>query len=118
MICIGQKNLRSESPETVVFGIEEATARLMMGLEKPEGDKIFTSSDVTPIEIFGLNLIRAYGEMLDSKITGEWIRYHLLLRISRLRIGRKESILLGSGLKEMSERKGKGKLSDLFSGFK
>jgi len=113
-----QKKLRDETVDSSVFGTEEATAKLMMGFERPEGEKLFTLSDVTPTEIFGLNLIMNYGDKLYSKVTDGWVRNHLLLRISRLRIGRKEDILLMTGIVERSEKKGKGKLQDLFSGLK
>jgi hypothetical protein len=47
-----------------------------------------------------------------------WVEDFLRLRVSRMRIGRKELILLGSGIREYLDNKAKGKtrFSDLFQG--
>jgi hypothetical protein len=112
-------DLREQTPDTTVFGIEEATAKMLTTFEAPFGDKLKTLSDITPHEVFGLNLINQYGKIFHSKITEGWIKDHLLLRISMFRMGRKEDILIATGLREGVEtKKGKGKLTDLFAGFR
>jgi len=108
-----------ESPTGEVFGTEEALARIMMEMLKPDDIRLFTVSDVTPEEIFGLSTILQYANIFNSDAIRNWIKSFLLLRISRYRFGRDEFIMLGSGIKEFLEIKKKGsKLSDLFSGFK
>lgn len=46
----------------------------------------------------------------------DWIKEFLLLRISRLRAGRTEFVIVLSGIREFAEMKKKGKVTDLFSG--
>jgi len=116
---MAQKDLREQAPDTTVFGVEEATARMLQGFEAPEGEKLQSLSDVTPTEVFGLNLIKQFGEIFNSKVTEGWIKNHLLFRISMLRMGRKEDILIATGLREGIETKrGKGKITDLFAGLR
>jgi hypothetical protein len=90
----------------------------MTGFDNPTGERLFALSDITPNEVFGLNLIKSYADKFSSPLADDWIKRHLLFRISRLRIGRKELVLLLSGIAQ-SEKSGKKKsLSDLFSGLK
>lgn len=113
-----QKKLRDETVDSSIFGIEESQARLMTGFDNPTGERLFALSDITPNEVFGLNLIKSYADKFSSPLVDDWIKRHLLFRISRLRIGRKELVLLLSGIAQ-SEKSGKKKsLSDLFSGLK
>jgi len=109
----------NEAPSGEVFGTEEALAKISMELLKPEDFKLFTVTDVTPEEIFGLATLLQYAKLFNSKTIESWIRTFLLLRVSRYRFGRDEFIMLGSGIRDFVEMKKKGgKLSDLFSGFK
>jgi len=102
--------------ESEVYGTEEALARISMELLKPEEEKLLTVTDVTPIEIFGIPTLMALGKMFNSKLTEEWIKKFLMLRISRLRAGRTEFTIILSGMREFAELKKKGKISDIYSG--
>lgn len=102
-----------------LMGIEEALAKISMELLEPEEDKLMTVSDVTPEEVFTLALLMAYGKEFKSKMIDEWIKKFLLLRISRWRMGRREFLLLGTGLREATEEKSKkASLKSLFAGMK
>lgn len=89
-----------------------------MELLNPSGDKIYTVTDVTPQEIFGIATINRFGKLFKSKVIEDWVREFLLMRISRLRMGRREFMLLATGIKEVEERKRRGKVRDLFAGLK
>lgn len=102
--------------ESEVYGTEEALARISMELLHPTEDKLFTITDVTPAEIFGIPTLMAFSKMFGSKMSDEWIKKFLLLRISRLRSGRTEFTIVLSGMREFAELKKKGKLSDIYSG--
>ena len=54
--------------------------------------------------------------MFKSDLIKDWVREFLLLRISRLRAGRTEFVIVLSGMREFAELKKKGKVTDLFSG--
>lgn len=99
-----------------VMGTEEALARIAMELLEPEKSKLFTVSDITPEEVFGLATLLRIGKLFRSTLIQNWIRDFLLLRVSRLRLGRKEFLLLMTGIKEVEERKRRGKVKDLFAG--
>jgi hypothetical protein len=101
-----------------IYGTEEALAQIFMQLLAPQDDNLQTVSDVTPQEIFGLSVLNAYARIFDSNLMKGWSKDFLLLRISRMRIGRKELILLGSGIRDYLDNKSKGKnrFSDLFQG--
>ncbi|MFQ6119454.1 MAG: hypothetical protein ACE5KE_06165 [Methanosarcinales archaeon] len=109
---------RLDSGKTRVYGTEEALAQIFLELLNPSEDNIHTISDITPEEVFGLSVISSYATLFNSKILKSWMIDFLKLRISRLRIGRKELVLLGSGIREYLEGKQKGKLkfSELFAG--
>jgi hypothetical protein len=101
-----------------VYGTEEALAQIFLQLLEPDGKTLQTVSDVTPHEIFGLSVLNAFSRVLESKLMKEWTDDFMRLRVSRMRIGRKELIILGSGIREYLDSKAKGKtrFSDLFSG--
>jgi hypothetical protein len=110
---------RKEAPAPEVFGTEEALARIVMEMLRPEGSKLLTVTDVTAREIFGLSTIRRYADIFKSKVIDDWVRDFLLLRISRFRMGRREFILLGTGMREIAEEKRKKvKLQDLYAGLR
>jgi len=110
---------REDAPSSEVFGTEEALAKIAMEMLKPDGQKLFTVSDVTPREIFGICYMLRYAEIFNSSIMKNWVKDFLLLRISRLRMGRREFLMMGTGMKEMVEEKRKKlKLSDLYSGLR
>ena len=74
--------------------------------------------DITPEEVFGLATLFEYAKHFKSNIMLDWIKKFLLLRISRLRMGRKELILLGAGIRQLSEGRGKKSIEDLFAGLR
>lgn len=81
------------------------------------GDKsVLSVSDCTPEEIFGLSFMLSLAKKIDSEIMTEWVTDFLKLRISRLRLGRKELILLGAGASQWDKNR-KGSVGDLFAGF-
>lgn len=102
--------------ESEVYGTEEALARISMELLKPEEEKLLTVTDVTPIETFGIPTMMSFAKLFGSKLSEEWIKKFLLLRISRLRSGRTEFTIILSGMREFAELKKKGKLGDIYSG--
>lgn len=110
--------VRKEAPTPEVFGPEEATAKILTEMLNPQGDKIYTVSDVTAEEIFGLTALKMYGKTFKSKIVDDWIKHFLLLRISRFRLGRREFVVMATGIREIAEEKRKRKPSDLFAGLK
>ena len=56
--------------------------------------------------------------MFDSNLLKSWLNDFLRARISRLRLGRKELVLLGTGINDLMKAKksGKMKFGDLFQG--
>ena len=102
--------------ESEVFGTEEALAKISMELLEPRDEKLFTVTDVTATEIFGLPTMMELGKIFKSKLSENWIKDFLLLRISRLRAGRTEFVIVLSGIREFAELKKKGKVTDLFQG--
>jgi hypothetical protein len=69
-----------------------------------------------PSEIFALPSLMGIGKMFGSSVIEKWVKEFLLLRISRLRAGRTEFVIVLSGIREFAEMKKKGKVGDLFSG--
>ena len=114
---MAKEDLRRELPETTLIGVDEQTALELKSFFSPTGDKILSLTDVTPIECWGFPLIRAFGKVFSSKVTDDVVKDILLLRISRLRQGRKEEILITTGLREVGEaRKGRAALQSLIGG--
>jgi len=109
---------RKKKDDKEVFGVDEALAKMSLELLDPAEQKLFTVSDLTPKEIFILSTLLSYAEKFKSKLIKKWVKYFLLLRISRLRLGRREIIFLGAGLHETGDRRGKKSLSDIFVGLK
>lgn len=109
-----RKSIRDEAPESQIFGIDEAIAKISTQLMTPTKNNIYTISDVTPEEIFGIALILEMGDKFNSKIIKKWVDNFLMLRVSRLRLGRKELMMIGTGMRQQEERK-KG-TSNLFAG--
>jgi hypothetical protein len=107
---------REDTKESEVFGTEEALAKISMELLSPVEKKLFTVTDVTPSEIFGIPTLLAFAKKFKSDIMETWVEDFLLLRISRLRAGRQEFVIVLSGIRDFSEMKKKGKASDLFAG--
>jgi len=107
---------RKDVAESEVFGTEESLAKISLELLDPKDDKLLTVSDITPIEGFGIPTMMSLGKIFNSDLSKEWIRNFLLLRISRLRSGRTEFVIILSGMREYADLKKKGKISDLYSG--
>lgn len=106
-----------DSSKTDIVGLDEALAKISLELMNPEEEKLFTVTDVTPEEVFGIASLLAYADMVGSEKIKAWLKYFLLLRVSRFRTGRKEFMLIGSGLLGASEKKGGSKsVKDLFAG--
>jgi hypothetical protein len=113
-----RKSIKKEVDEHGVVGLDEALARVSLELMNPTEDKIFTISDLTAEEIFGLAGLLTYADFLDSKMMKNFVKYFLLMRISRFRLGRKEFLYILGGLQQISHLKGGAKTAkDLFSGF-
>lgn len=107
---------REDTRESEVFGTEEALAKISMELLDPAEKKLFTVTDVTPSEIFGMPTLLRLTDIFKSTIGKDWVEDFLLLRISRLRAGRTEFVVVLSGIREFAEMKKKGKIGDLYSG--
>ena len=90
-----------------------------MELLNPKEKKIFTTTDLTPAEIFGIPTLLRYADIFDSDLMRKWVEEFLLMRISRLRLGRKEIMMLMTGLRESMEiAKGKAKIGDMYQGLR
>lgn len=115
-----RKSLRDKEPTvSSIIGLEEALAQLSMEFMNPTTeDKLFTITDITPQEIFGISTLMSLAETFNSELMRNWVNNFLRLRISRFRMGRKELLMLGSGIKETGERRKRASLDSLFSGFK
>jgi hypothetical protein len=112
-----REKLKDTTKGGEIVGLDEALAKISLELMNPEEEKLLTVSDVTPEEIFGLSTLLCYAKIFRSTLIEGWIKNFLLLRISRMRIGRKEFLILGSGLGVVSDAKGKSKsVKDLFAG--
>lgn len=112
-----RKSIRESTPESQIFGIDEALAKISTQLMTPTKDNIYTISDITPEEVFGLSVLSTMAKKFDSKMIQDWIDNFLLLRVSRFRLGRKELLMLGSGMRQQTEQK-KGGTADLFMGLR
>lgn len=113
-----RQKLKKDSEEQGIVGLDEALAKVSLELMKPESERLYTVSDLTPEEIFGMSALLAHADFLKSAIMKQWVRYFLLLRVSRFRLGRKEFLLILGGLQQASQMKGGGKKAgDLFAGF-
>lgn len=106
--------------QSEIFGIEEAMAKVNLELMNPSTlPKLRALSDVTPQEVFGLSILSTYAKIFNSSVIENWIKEFLELRISRLRLGRREFVSLGTGMSEYAHEKKKGRSSgEIFAGFK
>jgi len=92
-------------------------AKIAMEMLSPTKDKLYTITDVTADEIFGLTSLMRFADIFNSNVMRKWVKEFMLLRISRFRLGRKEFLLLITGMKELAEeRRKKAKVTELFSG--
>jgi len=112
-----RKGLRESSPEAETFGLEEAIAKISTKVMSPKTEDLSGLTDLTPNEIFSLSYLSIYAEVFGSEIIKAWIEEFKRNRISRLRTGRKEGLMLGVGAKEDEKVKGRG-LGDFFNSFK
>jgi hypothetical protein len=109
-------DIRDQKKDMEIFGVEEALAKISTELLNPSEQKLFTVTDVTPNEIFLFPLLKILGDRFKSASVPDFIKTFLLLRISRLRLGRKEFVLMSSGLREIGEdKKRKTGLKDFFT---
>jgi hypothetical protein len=115
---------RDQLPESVLIGTEEAIAKAIQELLTPKEDNLYTVTDITPKEIFSLCYMKAFNSLFDSprdkkmNIVDEWLRKFLLLRISRLRLGRRELFMLSVGAREAMEERKRLKARDVFAGLR
>jgi hypothetical protein len=113
-----RKKLKKEADEGGIVGLDEALAKVALELMKPDGEKLYAVSDLTPEEVFGVSSLLAYADHLQSDTIKGWLRMLLLLRISRFRLGRKEFLVILTGLQQVSAGKGGSKsIKDIFAGF-
>jgi len=110
-----KKSLREKAPESDVFGLEEALAKISTKLMSPEDIDLLALSDLTPDEIFGVPLLQAYADVFGSTIMNNWTKRFLKGRISRFRKGRGEGLVLGIGQKQEQQKRSSG-IKDLFAG--
>jgi len=109
---------RGETPDSTVFGPEEALAKISMELLSPTGDKLMTVTDLTPEEIFGMAWLNRMAKIFKSDVMKDWAREFMLMRVSRMRRGRREFLLLGTGIREVGRQKKAGSVGDLFAGLR
>ncbi len=102
-----ERDERTRRTEESVFGIEEALAKMSIEFMNPKDEKLMTTSDLTPNEIFLISRLIMLSEKFKSDIVGNWARKFMLLRVSLLRKGRGEFVVLGTGLREAGEEKRK-----------
>jgi hypothetical protein len=113
-----RKGMKKEVEEGNIVGLDEALARVSLELMKPDGERLFTVSDLTPEEVFGMSSVLAYADKIQSDYIKQWVRYLLLLRVSRFRLGRKEFLMILAGLQSVSGAgKGGKSVKDIFGGF-
>lgn len=93
-------------------------AKILTELLNPKDEKLFTVTDVTAQEIFGIAAMRRYAQIYKSELMEDWIKDFLLLRISRFRLGRREFVVMSTGVREIAEEKRRRKPSDMFAGLK
>jgi hypothetical protein len=99
--------------------MEEALANLSVDFMNPSSDdKLFSVTDITPEEVFGVATLLTLSDKLGSDLMRTWVINFLRLRISRLRTGRREMLMLGSGIKDTSEKRKHANLDSLFQGLK
>jgi len=115
-------NIRDKVKQTTegeIFGLEEALAKINMELLNPQGNKLYTVSDITANEVFPLAYLLTLGKKMKTSVMERWVHNFLLLRISRFRLGRREFVFISGGMREVSEKRGgKAGMKDLFSGFR
>jgi len=104
--------------ENEITGTEEALARIISNLGELSEKTIDTMTDVTPEEVFYLSWLESTSDVFDSSLVKKFINKFKTLRVSRLRLGRKEAVLLGAGIREFGKMdKKKVTIGDLFGGF-
>jgi hypothetical protein len=88
-------------------------------MQDPSGNKLHTITDLTPAEVFGVATLYSYAKIFKSTVIVDWLEKFQLLRISRLRLGRRENLMMATGVRELAEdRRRKSKPQDLFTGLK
>jgi hypothetical protein len=112
-----RKGIKKEVDDRGVVGLDEALARVSMEMMEPTENKLFTITDVTSEEIFGLSGLLTFANKIESDLIKRWVDLFLLMRISRFRLGRKEFLYILGGLQQVSHSKGGAKSAkDLFAG--
>lgn len=106
---IFKKDEGDEEEKKKVFGPEEALARIGMEILYPSETNMALLSDLTPKEILYLASLKTVSEVYEIPPIYQFILEFLKFRVSRLRLGRKELILFGTGIREEMARGGKAK---------
>jgi len=105
--------------EKLVFGTEEAVARLIIELMKSEKKRIKLLTDLSDEEIMVLSLLSTIGEKLKLNVLNKFCSNFCLYRVSKARAGRKEFVNIATYTTgEMTETKRRKGIKDLFGGLR
>ncbi|MFQ6054826.1 MAG: hypothetical protein ACE5KE_00255 [Methanosarcinales archaeon] len=103
--------------EKMVYGTEEAVARLIMEILRTQPSKVKLLTDLSDEEVQVLSLLSTMGEKLGIDVLKKFCINFCQYRVSMNRKGRKEFVKIATyttGEVEVSKRK-KG-IKDLFAG--
>lgn len=106
---IFKKEESEEEEKKKVFGPEEALAKIGMEILYPSESNMPLLSDLTPKEILYLSALKTVSNNYEVEPIRNFIIEFLKFRVSRLRLGRKELILFGAGIREEMAKGGKAK---------
>ncbi len=105
--------------EKIIYGTEEAVAKLIMEFMKSEGIKAKLLSDLSPEEINVLTLLSTMGEKLKIDVLKRFCMNFCQYRVSKDSKGRKEMVGIATyTVATADDRKGKKSIKDLFSGLR
>ncbi|MEM1543731.1 MAG: hypothetical protein QW795_03515 [Candidatus Bathyarchaeia archaeon] len=82
------------------IGQEESVARSLQELTTPHGDNIDFLTDLDDEDILNISALKVWSDLTGFEVFKEFCNYFERLRVSRLRLGRKEigaTIGLSSG---------------------
>lgn len=108
-----------EDREKMIYGTEEAVAKLIMEMLKTEKGKVKLLSDLNEEEIGVLSLLASIGEQLNIEAINKFCENFCQFRVSRKRLGRREmtGIATFTTMEQTEVRKRRG-IKDLFTGFR
>lgn len=105
------------TPKDRIFGTEEALGQGMMELFQTSKKNIRIMSDLDEEEILNLSLLYTWADMIDSQFLKTFCDNFLQLRVSRMRLGRREIVAIGSNTNN-PEKKRIRSIKDMFSGIR